>query len=140
MKKVILFLIQLIIFSTVYSQENESNEYEALKLDYKILKIETTENCYLISVIDSADHKYTIISLLTDIENGTKIEINKTYSFQLYILKNPPRDVYGNYIIGGIYDFDLTIDGVSIKIKGDSDTGVVVTTPNLKGLYYIHEQ
>lgn len=48
--------------------------------------------------------------------------------------------MYGNYIIGGIYDFDLTIDGVSIKIKGDSDTGVFVTTPNLKGLYYIHEQ
>jgi len=140
MKKVILFFIQFIIFSTIYSQENKYNEYESLKLDYKILKIETIENCYLISVKDSADNKYTIISLLTNIENGTKIEMNKTFSFQLYILKNSPRDVYGNYIIGGIYDFDLIIDGVNIKFKGGIDTGILVTTPNLKGLYYINEK
>ncbi len=115
---------------------NNKIDYEPLKLDYKILNIQTIENCYLITVKDSADNIYTIISLFTNIVNGTKVEIDKTFSFQLYSLKNPPCDGYERYIFGGKYDYDLIIDGVNIKFKGGIETGILVTTPNLKGLYF----
>jgi hypothetical protein len=138
MKILLLLFLQLVLLNPIYSQESESIDYKLVRQDYLILKIDTTENCYLITVKDSANNFYTIISLFSTKEYGIKIEINKIFNFQLNRLKNPPKDAYGNYRIGGIYDYDFLIEGVNIRFKGDLDTGDLVTTSDLEGLFFIN--
>ncbi len=138
MKILIILFVQLVLLNPIYSQESKSIVNKSLKQDYLILKIDTIDNCYLITVKDSANNFYTIISLFSNNENGIKIEINKIFNFQLNRLKNPPKDAYGNYRIGGIYDYDFLIEGVNIRFKGNLDTGDLVTTSDLEGLFYIN--
>jgi hypothetical protein len=138
MKIILLLLIQLVLLNPIYSQKSNPIDYNSVKQDYLILKIDTIENCFLITVKDSANNFYTIISLFSTKEYGIKIEVNKIYYFQLKKLKNPPMDAYGNYVIGGEYDFNLIIDDINVSFKGDIDTGDLVTTSDLEGLFFIN--
>jgi hypothetical protein len=145
------YLILLLLFLTgqlIYSQNTEtydSTNYRCIwdcpnsktpienstPLKCKIFRIKKIDKAYIIDIIaDNQEYVYTIISLKSEKQNLEKIKRGKQYDFVLF--------AYYPFIIVGdpMYAY-YTVEGVRVRFKGDFQTGQIVTTPNLKGLYYI---
>jgi len=109
----------------------------SLPLKYRVYRIKEIDKAYIIDIDlegrtkdDLRGFRYTIISLKNDEQNFKKIKQGKQYEFVLFS--------YYPFTLLGDYRFAYyTIDGVCIGFEGDYKTGEIVTTPNLKGLYYI---
>ncbi len=109
----------------------------SLLLKCKVLRIKSVDKAYIIDIKDESEDEYngyyTIISLKTEKQHLRKIKRGKQYEFVLfayfdfYIVGDP------KYSWGTIYK----IEGIPISFKQDFKTGFIVTTSNLKGLYYI---
>jgi hypothetical protein len=105
----------------------------SLPLTCKVIRIKKNEKAYIIDVKEGNDY-FTIISLKSEKQHLKKIKRGRQYEFTLFAYY--PLDIYiigdPQYSWGNIY----TIDGVPISFKNDFKTGCIVTTKNLKGLYY----
>jgi len=152
MRKISLIIILSLLYIFCFSQNpKDTNEVkEAIKIDlsyddseiplfdslakeYKVTKIKRLNNAFLISLKDSENYRYTLMSLKCKKLKSQKIKVGKVYSFVLY-------SFYGNNII--ISDpmvQRFLIDGQYITFKVDFST-FVVTTSNLNGLYYIKSE
>jgi len=155
MRYILIFLLVLFFQQRTYSQSTDSVRNEN-KMDFcnhpnsktpieksrplkcKILRIKEIDKAYIIDINireDTPYVRYTIISLKNESEkqNLQKIKKGKEYKFALFayfpfILIGDP--IYRSCII-------YTIEGVPIIFKEDFKNGIIVTTPNLEGLYYI---
>jgi hypothetical protein len=148
------YLILLLLFLTgqaTYSQNTDTSDNkvfvdlwnypdckvpiaDSLPLKCKIFRIKKIEKAYIIDILtENREFKYTIISLKSEKQNLKKIKKGKLYEFTLFayydviIISDP------GYRRGTVY----TIKGVPITFMEDFKTGEIVTTPNLKGLYYV---
>lgn len=128
-----IILIFFFIFQNFYCFSNNIQTNDSLVLKCKVFRINELDKAYVIDIDtkEKTQHfRYTIISLKTEKLNLKKIKRGKQYEFILrkyssFMHVGDP--IYENYIINGI----------SIGFKGDLKTGEIVTTPNLKGLFYI---
>jgi len=147
------FLILLVVFiveQKTYSQitdtsyiNNFRKEYgiypntktpinNSLPLKCKVVRVQEVDTAYIIDVYKGNNTiGYSIISLKSEKQNSKKIKCGKQYKFVLFsyynfiIIGNDPS--YRRYII----------DGILVEFESDFQTGRIVTTPNLRGLYYI---
>jgi hypothetical protein len=147
-------------YRCIWDYPNSKTPIEnSIPLRCKVFRIKETDEAYIID-IDIKDKtryfRYTIISLkrgqhVIDIKedddyyiytmiyfknekkNLKKIKRGKRYDFVLFAYY--PFETSGDpiYRRGTIY----TIEGVPITFIEDFKTGKIVTTPNLKGLYYV---
>lgn len=137
-KSILVFFFLLLISHTVLSQiESHYPKYDSLSKTYKIANIKEIKKAYLISVIDRDNYKFTIVSpKIKDKEKGKeKIQIGEEYDLLFYSIYPTPGE--NTILVGGNPIFhDFRINGVRIKFQGNFDTGILVTTPDLRGLYY----
>ena len=121
------------MYQNFYCFSNNNQKNDSLVLKCKVFRIKKIDNAYIID-IDTKDKtrhfRYTIISLKTEKLKLKKIRRGKQYEFILW--------KYFSFIRVGdpIYE-KYIINGTSIGFKGDLRTGEIVTTPNLRGLFYI---
>jgi hypothetical protein len=117
-----------------YSQLNSTYRFEPKT--YTIKEITGLKNAYIIDVYDNENKWYSIISLKTKEKGKTKIQQQQQIKLILltYDSYDPNITIVDSFIetffiIGGKY--------VDTKMKY---LGLVVTTPNLKGLYYVETE
>ena len=128
----------LLFCGNIFSQNNELSypKYDSLKREYQIVDIKEIGKAYLIKVEDNTGYVFTIISTKCKKQEKTKIETRKKYDLLFYSIYPPPEE---DVIVVGwspIYH-RISVNGILIKFQGDFDTGILVTTPNIKGLYYV---
>jgi hypothetical protein len=130
----------LLFCGNVFSQnESDYSKYDSLKRGYQVLAIQKNNKFYLINVVDSKDYKFTIVSTKYKELRGRKIEVGKKYDLLLYSIYPPPED--GIILVGGnVIHHDFFVDGIRIKFHGDFDTGFLVTSPDLRGIYYVGDR
>jgi len=128
----------LLFCGNTFSQNDELPypKYDSLKSQYQVMDIKEINKAYLIDVKDSVGYVFTIVSTKCKKQKKTKIEIGKKYDLLFYSVYPPPE---GDIILirGHAVYHEIPVNGILIKFQGDFDTGILVTTPNLKGLYYI---
>jgi hypothetical protein len=110
--------------------------YDSLVKNYKVDNIKRLDNAYLITLISTDNDKslFTIISLKTNKGKGAKIRKGNSYDFLLYSYDNPNiRTIRGS---PNLYK-KVIVENTPVVFKIGFDTGIIVTTPNLKGLYYL---
>lgn len=121
----LLFSLNLLITSCNSKIPIENNTQE--RLEYKIIKIDSTSKTYIIHVKEN-DTYYKVLSLKANSNNptGKKIKTNKKYKLKLISLEVP------------LYVDGLDFHGEPIWIEKDSIYDLHITN-NLKGLYFIEE-
>ena len=115
-------------YNTPYYCNLENNLQDSLRVVGKVKRIKKNDTAYIID-IEANNNKYTIISLKCDTVSYSKIKKNKCYIFEIY-------EYFHYKIVGDIGYIKCSIDNVTVEFKGDRKTGVIVTSPNLLGLYY----
>lgn len=128
----------MLFCGNAFSQSEPSYpEYDSLKREYQILAIKKINRFYLISAIDDNNYRFTIVSKKYREQGGNvKIEVGKKYELLCYSVYPIPEDDV--ILVGGnMIHHDFFIDGTRIKFQGDFDTGILITSPNLNGLYYL---
>lgn len=136
MKQIILVsFILLLIGNNIFAQsESYYPKYHNIK-KYKVMDIKQINKAYLVSVVDDDYYKFTIVSLKTKEKGENKIKKGEEYDFLFYSIYPFPEE--NIVLIGGnVVTHNFYINGKQIKFQGDFDTGILVTTPNLKGLFY----
>jgi len=146
----LILLILFLIGLNTYSQSSDTAENKtfistrnfpnsktpinnSFPLKCEVFRIKKVNDAYIIDIKGENKLYYTIISLKSEKQNFKKIKKGEQYEFllfayYLFILIGDPE-----YRRGIIY----TIDNVPIIFKEDFKTGIIVTSPNLQGLYYI---
>ena len=130
--------IFLLFFCGNAFSQNESYypKYDSLKREYKIVAIKKINRFYLISAMDSNDYKFTIVSPKCKEQTGVKIEVGKKYDLLSYAIYPPPEEDI--ILVGGnIIHHDFLINEIRVKFQGDFDNGILIRSPNLRGLYYV---
>lgn len=131
--------------STYYNGISQSKYklpyYDSLPHLYKVDRIKSiNEIAYAIDLIDEAKkYRYTIISLKGEKIQNLKIKKGKEYLFILFPYYDySSKDARNKevYIMGDPY-FIIELENYKFRFIGDKKTGHIVTSPNLKGLYYI---
>jgi hypothetical protein len=130
-------LFYLLLCRNIFAQsEFQYPKYDSLKKNYQVMDIKEISNAYLINVEDEDGYKFTIVSIKRTKQKRTKIEEGKKYDLLFYSIYPPPEEDI--ILVGGnVIYHDIPIEGIHVKFQGDFDTGILVTSPNLKGLYYI---
>jgi hypothetical protein len=118
--------IVLCLFSTLLYSQNNNEKSEK----YKVIKIDSTKNNYLVYV-KKREKKYLIISLKTNITNKIKPEYKKIEKNKKYELDLKLFDVK---LTGMIEDNTVSVDSKVVWKKGD-DFDLYITK-SLIGLYY----
>jgi hypothetical protein len=110
-------------------------DYHSVLKEYKVLKIKSLKNAYLITVED-IQHKFyfSVISLKSHNQEGERIKRAKQYMFQLDFCDPPnPNVIY----VGTLRQSYFDINGVTVYIPYKTNRWEMATTINLNGLYYI---
>ena len=115
-------------YNTPYNCNPENNLKDSLRVLGKVKRIKENNNAYIID-IEVNNNKYTILSLKFDTTLYSKIKKNKCYIFEIY-------EYFPYKIVGDIGYIRCSIGDVTVEFKGDTKTGMIVTSPNLFGLYY----
>jgi len=128
-------LINDSIVGVAFKYHQKLCSYHFIQKEYKVLKIQSLKNAYLITVEDSTkDFLFSIISLKSDSREGKKIKTGKEYMLQLNFYDPPnPNVIY----IGDDYKVFYKINETTVFIPRKTRKYTIVTTPNLQGLYYI---
>lgn len=138
-KNILICFFLMLINNNVFSQfESHYPKYDSLTKIYKIIDIKQINKAYLVSVIDKDSYKFTIVTLKNKSkgERKDKIKIGEEYNLLFYSIYPPPEE--NIILIGGdVIKHNFHINGIQIKFQGNFNTGILVTTPDLKGLYYI---
>jgi hypothetical protein len=130
-------LFWLLLCENVLAQsEFQYPKYDSLKKSYQVMDIKKITNAYLINVENEDGYRFTIVSIKNTRQKRTKIEAKKKYDLLFYSIYPPPEEDI--ILVGGNFIYhDIPIKDIHVKFKGDFDTGILVTSPNLNGLYYI---
>jgi hypothetical protein len=121
----------LIFFSVVsYSQPKADSIYQR----YKILKIDSVDNAYIIYVekLDYSKMMFTIVSLKNIInKKGKQIKEGKTYKMML-------KPYYDTWKMASDYEFSwrVEINNEKVVFPNNKYVGQISTTLNLEGLFY----
>ena len=141
MIRIVLITSLLSSFFTAFSQE-ETNSlflhygykhpiYDSLVREYKITSIKRITNAYAINIEDVNNIRFTIVSLKYEKLKTEKIQKGKKYHLLLHAYDDPKVIRIGDPMHRKIVVGDEVVD-----LKEDFKTGIIVTTPNLQGLYY----
>lgn len=130
-----MFFCNCVLFQNGYCHQ----KFDSLKITCEIIDIQEINNAYLLRAKDSDGVQYTIISLKSKKEDIIDIEIGEKYELLISVIY--PILEKDTILVGGnIILHELIVDGVPVSFQGDFDTGFIVTTPNLKGLYYLKSE
>jgi len=128
-------LINDSIIDAAFKYQQKLCSYHLIQKQYKVLKIRHLKSAYLIDLTNpTGECFFTIISLKSKGRQNKQIKKGKTYIFKLnsyYPYK--PNVIYVESLRQSYFE----INGVTVYIPNKYSRGTIVTTPNLKGLYYI---
>jgi hypothetical protein len=108
--------------------------YDSIVKEYTVNEIIKIDRAYIIEIEDIDGYVFAVISPKCKKQKGEKIRKGKKYNFLLYALYDPKirrMQAYGHGLKEIVY-----VEKAILCIDYDI-IGIRVTTPNLKGLYYI---
>lgn len=110
-------------------------KYDSIIKEYTVNEIKKIDKAYIIEIEDIEGYIFAIISLKCEKYKREKIRKGRKYNFLLYAYDDPKKismQAFGHGLRRVIF-----VEKTFISLDYDLTIGILVTTPNLKGLYYI---
>jgi hypothetical protein len=113
------------------------SEYKGKQISYNIEKIKKKKGIYIITAYSEDKNYFTIISPKTKGTSCIKIKEQECYLLKLYSY----FDIDENAIYTWSHiKMKFDVQGKNVYLKETYKTGYIVTTPDLRGLYYCPTQ
>jgi hypothetical protein len=114
--------------------------YDSIVKEYTVNEIKKNDKAYIIKIEDTDGWIFTIVSLKCEKQKGKKIRKGGKYSFLLYthyISEYNSKVVYVGGWGHGNPKLIMSVAKTILVLDYKPAMGTIVTTPNLKGLYYV---
>lgn len=124
MRTLLMLLVGLFYLVSCNQRTRQDLAYSSEKMDFVVLKIDSTENSYFLDCkLKKNDKDFVLVSPKVETENCKKIVIGKSYKMNIDFQSIMAGD-YGGYIIDGkefpietLIAFTNDLDGLCLTIK-----------------------
>ena len=120
-------MLIVLFISCISLRPTKINSNEKLEMSYKVYKIDSINNWYVIYA-RRKDSLYKIISGKVLVENCSRIKVNKNYQFQLH------SRIYGNQVAGMTMSPQYSL--LVTCFAFDDSTNICLERDSINDLYY----